>query len=331
MERIRAASIGLGWWGGVLAQAAARSKGVEVTTCYARTPETRERFAAEHGLRAAGSLDDVLADPDIDALIVATPHSHHLDVVRAAAGAGKHLFIEKPITLTVPEGRACVEAAEAAGIVLQVGHHRRRSAANRALKRMVDEGALGVIHLVEATMHVPKYLDPVDSWRATPDESPAGAMTALGVHMVDTFQYLLGPITRVTALSKRVLARWELDDITTIAFEFGSGPLGTLATSLVLPRTCDIGLYGTEQAAWSLEDGSRLFVQPRTEMVRREEPVEKVDELVEQLDELARCVREGGRPETGGPEAVDVIAVLTAIVTSIRTGSAVDVDPIRAG
>lgn len=331
MERIRAASIGLGWWGGVLAQAAKRSKGVEVTTCYARTPETRERFAAEHGLRAAGSLDEVLADPEVDALIVATPHSHHLEVVRAAAAAGKHVFIEKPITLSVAEGRACVEAAEAGDIVMQVGHHRRRSAANRALKRMVDDGSLGVIHLVEATMHVPKYLDPVDSWRATPDESPAGAMTALGVHMVDTFQYLLGPITRVTALSKRVLARWELDDITTIAFEFGSGPLGTLATSLVLPRTCDIGLYGTEQAAWSLEDGSRLFVQPRTEMVRREEPVEKVDELVEQLDELARCVREGGRPETGGPEAVDVIAVLTAIVESIRTGSAVDVDPFRAG
>jgi predicted dehydrogenase len=325
MTKLRAASIGLGWWGGVLAEAAARSEGVEVVACYARSQETREAFAAKHGCVAAPSFEDVLADDGIDALIVATPHGTHLDMVRAAADAGKHLFIEKPITLTTEEGRACIEAADGAGITMLVGHHRRRSAANRRIKQILDAGEFGVIHHVEANMHVPKYQNPPDGWRMTREESPAGAMTGLGVHMVDTFQYLLGPIARVSAMSKRILARSPVDDMTSVVFEFESGPLGTLNTSLVLPRTCNLSVHGHEQNAWSMEDGSRLLRQTKDEPAPREEPVEKVDELVEQLEELARCVRDGSRPETDGQAAVSVIAVLEAIVAASETGKQVDV------
>lgn len=327
MTKLRAASIGLGWWGGVLAEAAARSAQVEVVSCFARSQETREAFAGKHGCRPAGSFDEVLADDEVDALIVATPHGTHLEMVEAAAEAGKHVFLEKPITLTAEEGRACVAAADAAGITLLIGHHRRRSAANRALKRIVDSGDLGTIHLVSADMYVPKYQDPPpgSGWRMTREESPAGAMTGLGVHMVDTMQYLLGPIARVSAMSKRILARSALDDMTSVVLEFASGPLGTLNTSLVLPRRCDLSIHGHEQNAWSLEDGTRLLRQTKAEPAPQEEAIEPVDELVEQLDELAACVRDGSRPETDGAAAVDVVAVLEAIVASIETDRPVEV------
>lgn len=327
MTKIRAASIGLGWWGGVLAEAASRSRHVEVVSCFARSEEARTTFASQHGCRAAASFEAVLDDDEVDALIVATPHGTHLEMVRAAAAAGKHVFLEKPITLTVDEGQACIEAAEAGGITLLIGHHRRRSAANRALKHLVDSGDLGVIHLASAEMYVPKYQDPPpgSSWRMTREESPAGAMTGLGVHMVDTMQYLLGPVARVSAMSKRILGRSALDDMTSIVLEFADGPLGTLNTSLVLPRRCDISLHGHEQSAWSLEDGTRLLRQTKAEGAPSEETIGRVDELVEQLDELAACVRGERLPETDGAGAVSVIAVLEAIVTAIDTGRTVDV------
>jgi predicted dehydrogenase len=321
------AAIGLGWWGGVLVSAAQRTGDIEVASCFARSLESREAFAAEHGCKAAGSLDEILADPDIDGLLIATPHSTHRDLIEAASDAGKHLFVEKPLALTVDEAQACIAAAERGGVVLQVGHHRRRSAANRRLRGFVDEGALGIVHLLEATMHVPKYQNPPASWRSDPSESPAGGMAALGVHMVDTFQYLAGPIARVTAYSTRILKRWELDDVTAAVFELESGPLAYLGTSLVLPRRCDVAIYGTELAAWSVEDGKRLLTQSKDEATRQETPIEPVDEVVEQLREFAACVRGEGSPETGGPEALSVVAVFQALVESTHSGRSIDVAP----
>src|SRR5690625_2007286 len=207
MKPVKVASVGLGWWGGELAEAAARSGVVEVERCFARSPESRKEFADRFGCHEASSIDEILEDPAIDGLLVATPHTHHRELIEAAAEAGKHTFVEKPLTLTVADGEACVEATRRAGTVLQVGHNRRRQAANRRLRALVDAGEFGVVHQIDTTIHVSKYQNPPTSWRADPVESPAGGMTALGVHMLDTMQYLLGPITKVSAFSKRVLGR----------------------------------------------------------------------------------------------------------------------------
>jgi predicted dehydrogenase len=329
VERVRAASVGLGWWGGVLAEAAARSGAVEVVRCFARTPEAREGFAAKHGCAPAASLDEVLEDPEVEALMVATPHSTHLEMVQAATDAGKHVFVEKPLALTVAEAKACVTAAERSGTILQVGHHRRRQPAIRRLGELVRDGGLGVVHQLESSHFVPKYQDPVTTWRGDPAETPVGGMTGLGVHEIDTFTYLVGPIARVMVYSKRILGRWDIDDATVVAMEFESGPLGYLGTSLVLPFRCDVTVYGTEAAAWSEEDGTRLYHQSKQERTRREEPLPEFDEVADQMLEFGRCVREGSRPETGGPEAVEVVAVLEAMIEADRAGRSVDVADFR--
>ncbi len=326
---IRAAAVGLGWWGGVLGEAAARSGEVDIVTCFARSADSRQAFASRFGCQAAVSFEAVLDDPGVDALILATPHSLHLEMIQAAAKAGKHVFVEKPLTLTVPDARACEEDAQGGGVVLQVGHHRRRRRSNRRLKELIDGGQLGLVHQLEATFHVPKYQDPVATWRADPDESPAGGMTGLGVHMIDTFHYLVGPTKRVMAYSKRILGRWGIDDTTVVALEFESGPLGSLTTSLVLPQRCDVSVAGTEAIAWSEEDGTRVFRQSLEQSSREEEPVEDFDALADQMAEFAACVRDGARPETGAPEAIAVVEVLQAIIESLRTGRSVDIADVR--
>ena len=153
-------------------------------------------------------------------------------------------------------------------------------------------------------------------------------MTGLGIHHVDTFQYLLGPIARVFALSRRqVLTGMEIDDTTGILLEFTSGILGYLGTAFVLAnRTNLLTLHGTEAQAFSEAEGSRLFLQKKGEPDRSAIPLAPADVIVEELAEFSRCVREGGRPEVGGEEGTANVAVLEAIVESAKTGGAVLVE-----
>jgi predicted dehydrogenase len=329
MDAVRVGSIGLGWWGGTLAEKA-KLAGLEIVAAFARNQEQREEFAAAHGARPASSLDDLLADPMVEAVMIATPHSTHADLVVEAASAGKHVFVDKPFTLTVAEAKRAIEGAEKAGVILQVGHNRRRQPATRRLRQMVDSGELGMLHYAEANLSYPKGLNPRSGWRGDPAESPAGGMTGLGVHMADNLVYLLGPAARVSAFSKKIVAVGRLDDATTATLEFHSGPLAVLGTTMVIPDIARTALWGTEAAAWNEVDGERFYLQRTGEKDRTEQPVETLDTVRDQLEELARNVRAGSRPETGGPEALEAVAILEGIVESAATGRVVDLDEVRA-
>jgi predicted dehydrogenase len=329
MEPLRVASIGLGWWGRTLAEKA-RQADIEIVRCFARTPETREDFARTHGGRPAASLDEVLSDPDVEAILLATPHSTHGDLAVEAVAAGKHVFVDKPFTLTVAEGKRAVRAAESAGVVLQVGHNRRRQPANRRLKQMVDDGELGLIHYAEANLSYPKGLNPRTGWRGDPAESPAGGMTGLGVHMADNLIYLLGRPARVAAFSRRIIGVGDLDDATTATLEFENGPLGFLGTAMVIPDIARTAVWGTEAAAWNEMDGERFYYQPVGEKERTAQPVDTLDTVKDELEEFARNVRDGTSPETGGSEALEVVAVLEGIVESAATGKVIDLAEVRS-
>lgn len=328
-ETVRVGIVGLGWWGDQLARAVGDSKGCELVSCFARTPQARAGFAQRHGCAAADSFDALVADGGVDAIFLATPHSTHLELIARAAEHGRHVFVEKPLTLTVAQGRRALAAADSAGVVLQVGHNKRRQAPNRHIKAMIDGGELGMVHLLAGHICVPKDQTPRKGWRSDPDESPVGGMTALGVHMIDTFRYLAGPIDRVSVMSKQLWGAGRLDDITVIAMEFARGPLGQLATSIVLPRTTTTTVMGTSATAWNDEDGQRLYVQGRDEPARSEVAVEHVDTLVEEVESFARCITEGERPETGGSEGLEVVAVLEAIVASAASRQPADVRDFR--
>lgn len=328
-ENVRLASVGLGSWGGRLADAA-KEAGAEIVTCFARTPVAREEFVAAHSCRSANTLDELLSDPEVEGLLIATPHSTHASLIVEAAAAGKHVFVEKPFTLTVAEGKRAVGAAKEAGVILQVGHNRRRQPAIRRLKSIVDERQLGVLHHAEANLSYPKGLNPRTGWRGDPAESPAGGMMGLGVHMIDNLLYLLGRAKRLAAFSKQILQISRLDDATTIMLEFESGPLAFISTSMVIPDVASTAVFGTEKAAWSEGDGSRFYIQNSGDQERTEQPVEICDTVRDELEEFARCIHGEGRPETGGAEGLEVIVVLEAVLASVRQGRIVDLDEIRS-
>lgn len=328
MTPVRVASIGVGWWSRVLADAAKHDTGLSIVACTSRTPDTRATFAKSYGCRELPSFDAVLKDPEVEAVLITTPHSQHAEQIVAAATAGKHVFVEKPFTLTVEQGRRATEACCRAGVVLQVGHQRRKSPASRALKRLLDDGSLGRTVQIEGNISGNLGFNFTRGlWRADPAETPGGAMTNIGIHHVDTYRYLLGPIARVTAFSRRViLTDVDIEDATSIALEFAAGPLGYLGTSWVHPvRTAFIALHATDAQAWSEADGTQLFLTRKGESERTPVALPQVDPVVEELAEFAQCIRARKRPEVGGEEGTANIAVLEAIVESAKTGRAVEV------
>ena len=324
-EKVGLGLIGLGWWGGELAGATEKGGAARVVTCFARSEESRGEFATKNKCRPASTLDELLSDDEVEGVLIATSHQSHRDLVEQAASAGKHIFVEKPLTTTVADGRACVDAAAAAGVILQVGHQRRRTAANRRIKEMLDAGEIGDVETVIGHQSVPNgFKMPDEAWRWNPEQSPLGSMTSLGVHKIDTMHYLVGPIDRVSAFT-RAGREHPIDEATVLAFEFDNGALATLTTSLFTPVVNEIAIFGTLAAAYNTAGGSRLSVQRRDDPAPEKVELAPIDPVVDEIVGFARAIRGEGPVEPDGETALAVIAVMEAAVESAETGRAVDV------
>src|SRR5258706_6925542 len=151
-RKLRVAVVGIGWWSDVLADAALRSDAIDIAACYTRSDDKRAAFAAKYGCRSAASYEEILTDPDIEAVINTTPNSAHLATTRMAAEAGKHVFLDKPIANTAAEGREIARVCEAAGVVLALGYQRRRESHFRWIKAEIDAGRFG--KLVQAECNI---------------------------------------------------------------------------------------------------------------------------------------------------------------------------------
>src|SRR4026208_2549007 len=155
---MKVACIGMGWWSDVLADAIKRSGRLTIAGCYTRSADKRDKFAAKYGCRAFPSYEALLADRSIEAIINTTPNSAHLETTRAAAEAGKHVFLDKPIANTIADARAITQAGRnaragrSAGLVLALGSQRGRESHFRWVRRQIDEGAFGKLVNAEANI-----------------------------------------------------------------------------------------------------------------------------------------------------------------------------------
>jgi predicted dehydrogenase len=247
---IRAAIIGLGRWGRSLVNAVhGKTDTIRFTRAYTRTRASAEPFCREKNIPLAESYDAILADPDIDAVALATPHSTHAEQVIAAAKAGKHVHVEKPLTLDRPSAEAVVAAAKRAGIVLAVGFNRRFHPSVVEVRRRLAEGRLGtVISMVgQHTTSTGQFIA-ADNWRARPDEAPGGAITAVGVHSIDHMIEFGGPVRDVLCTTARHIPG-PSDDTTSVMLRFASGATGLLFCSVATATTFSFTLFGSKSLA----------------------------------------------------------------------------------
>jgi predicted dehydrogenase len=150
-DKVRLASVGLGNWAGVLARAVSRGSVAEVVSCWSRSAESIARFQHEHGVdRAAGSLDELLSDPEVEGVLVTTPNDAHMPVVVAALEAGKAVYTDKPIAHSMADAVRIKSAAERTRRVFSIGHSARRMSGHRTMKDWVESGRTGGISMVEA-------------------------------------------------------------------------------------------------------------------------------------------------------------------------------------
>src|SRR4051812_3812443 len=243
--------VGIGRWGRTLVGSVqGRSDKFRFTAGYNRTRANAEAFCAEHGLRLADSLDEILADPEIDAVVFATPHSEHGAQVERTAAAGKHVFMEKPFTLERRSAARALDAVARAGVVLGVAYPRRFHSNLRELKARIDAGRLGTIAHCYAEQNSPAglFMDP-ESWRAEAAQAPAGGMTALRVHNLHAMIYLFGEIEEVYATSLRRAIRYDAEDTTNVMLGFKNGMSGTLFCSLVTAVSYRLAAFGTKGMA----------------------------------------------------------------------------------
>ncbi|MDX1562214.1 MAG: Gfo/Idh/MocA family oxidoreductase [Gammaproteobacteria bacterium] len=246
---INAAIVGLGWWGRTLVEAVSGSSDKMRFVAGATRTHSDEvkQFADEHKFDLRQSLDELIDDPKIDAIVLATPHSMHTGQVVAAAGKGKHVYCEKPFALTKAEAEEAVNAAKAAGITLGLGYNRRWHPEMTKLRDQIDSGELGVVLHVESTMTFPNALMlKADAWRASREETPCGGLTPMGVHAIDGMIDLCGPIDEVYCQSVRRAVEIDADDTTSILLRMKEGMTGYLGTMTATGGGFNFQVYGSK-------------------------------------------------------------------------------------
>lgn len=248
---IRAAVVGIGHWGRTVINAVqGNSDRIRFTAGHTRTPSKVESFCAEKGIPLYDGLDAILADPAIDAVYFATPHSEHSSQAERTAAAGKHVFMEKPFTLDRRSAAAAIDAVARAGVTLGVAYPRRFHPGMVELKSRIDSGALGTIAHCYGEQNTPAGLWMAEgSWRATQAEAPGGAMTALGVHNVDAMIHLFGEIDEVYASSLRRAIAYEVEDTTSVMFQMKSGMSASMVCSLVTAVSYRLAVFGSKGCA----------------------------------------------------------------------------------
>ena len=248
--QIRAAIVGLGRWGRALVTS---MQGKSAELCFVRghtrTRASAQNFCRAHGIPLVDSYEQILADPEIDAVVLATPHSLHESQIVAAAAAGKHIHVEKPITLDRATADRAIAAARNAGVVLAVGYCRRFHPSVVEVRQRLAQGWLGrvVAMVAQHTTSTAQFIAP-DNWRAAPEEAPGGALTAVGVHALDHMIEFAGRVRDVRCVTARTIPG-PSDDTTTVMLRFESGATGLIFCSVATATNFSFTLYGSKGLA----------------------------------------------------------------------------------
>ena len=328
---VRAAIIGLGRWGRSQVNAVQGKSGdIQFAAAITRTRASAEDFCRDKKIPLRDSYAEVLADKSIDAVVLATPHSQHAEQVMQAAAAGKHIHVQKPLTLDLPSAKAAVNAATKAGVMIAVGFNRRFHPSVVEVRNRLADGRLGqVMSLVAQHTTSTGQFIAADNWRAQPDEAPGGAITAVGVHSIDHMIEFGGRVRDVLCTTNRIIPG-PSDDTSSIMLRFESGATGLLFCSVATATTFSFTLFGSKGLAEiSTPNLGRIRFVPTSTVAPTGPVTAPPDEIVEhptfdmlhaEMNAFGRAIAEK-RPY---PVAIDQVlhgmAVFDAIVKSGKSG-----------
>jgi predicted dehydrogenase len=323
---LKVAIYGLGRWGNRLVDSVQASEKIRFVKGVSRDPAKHKEFSQKTGVKVVSSYGRVLKDPEIDAVVLATPHSLHMKQIIQAAKAGKHVFVEKPITLTRKTAEKAVEACRAAGVTLGVGFNRRFQPSFVEMMNRIRAGQIGkVLHVEAAHSGATGYGLKPDSWRSTRAEAPGGGMTARGIHTLDAMIQIAGLATSVYAFSdnRNLPQGVDMDDTTSMLLKFSSGVTGYLSALFTTGELYRVHVFGTK--GWLELRGDTELTFRGVEGAPEKITLPAVDKEKAELEAFADAVAAKQPFAVPAEEAINGAAVLEAIVASAAKGKPIQI------
>ncbi|GIW08500.1 MAG: oxidoreductase [Dehalococcoidia bacterium] len=336
MEPVRFAIVSPARWGRLLLDAARETPMLSFAGVASGTRSNADAVAHDYGGRVYPSYEALLADPTIEAILLPTPHHLHYPQAMAAFAAGKHVFVEKPIAVTIAEAETMQQESERRGLVLAVDHPGRRTGGARLAKRLIDEGRLGAIVSAVAIHGAPLEPRSNEDWKFSAEVVPGGPLDQLGPHYADLMHYLLGPIRNVSSYVRDDVTPFSAPDAAIASFRFASGVIGVYVTHQVAGYVSSLTIFGVAGALRIERFGQELFWQDRTPTQAAQAgeggwrpipvagPAPSTTALTEALDEFARCIRTGARAEVGAAEGIAALRVMRAALDSAQIGRVIE-------
>jgi predicted dehydrogenase len=298
-----------------------KSSRVRIVHGVSKEPDLARELAAKHNFRLTTELDDAIANPDVQAIMLATPHSLHVEQIKKVAASGKPVWCEKPLALTRAQAEIAVAAVRAAKIPLGSGNNKRCFASMRELKRVVENGTIGEVMHIEGHYSNEHSIRVSGGWRDDPNESPGAGMTGAGLHVLDAFVNLAGPISYIDARSISKKAPPDPRDVIAILAEFAGGATGLMATVRAAPMVWRVHVFGTNGSAEAR--GEDTLIVSKIGGTPEETTYEHVDSLRTLIEAFADAV-EGRSPFPVTPEQMlNVIGAFEGVIKSLETGKPV--------
>ena len=316
---IKAASVGLGWWSDELAKSIqGKSKKIKIVSCFSRNKKKRINFSKKFKTKYHNSYSALINDQDIDAVILTTPHSLHAKHAILALRNGKHVFVEKPMATKSVDAQKMLFTAKKYNKTLAVGHNRRFSSVFNYIKNLDKQNKIGKILHIDANFSAPGALNyKKNFWRANRKESPGGAMTGLGIHMIDLMCFFGGKIKSVQSLVRKYAVKVNMDDTTSAIFEFKKKCTGNLTTIFACPYISTFNVYGTIMNIFSQVDSNKITIVNTKGKVKNLN-LYNHDTLFLELQEFADSCRNKKKYRIDNKEAFHSVEIMEAIVKSSK-------------
>jgi predicted dehydrogenase len=327
---LNVALVGFGWWGQHIARRLAAHPDFELLMVVEPALPMHGEIQ-KLGLKPVASYDDALNDPAVQAVILTSPNDLHDIQIKQAVAAGKHVFCEKPLSLSVQNARESVKLCRDAGLVLGIGHERRFEPAHLALRKLLDAGALGTIMHTEMAFSHDKLIHlPAGSWRTSKAFAPAAGMTQMGIHLTDLLIAFFGPVATVHAITANRSLGWETGDVVTVQMQFKAGMTATLQAILHTPHFIRTHVFGTDM--WvevrnsthpDTPGGTATMQRYRSAEDTTTEVFDWTDSVTANLEAFAAAISGTAPYPYSDFELVHNIEVLDAIVRSAETEAVV--------
>ena len=249
-QALRVAVIGYGWWGKTIVATLQSSPLLKVEMVIEQEEVPRlaaQALGATQDFTVSSMFEDAIANPNVEAVVLCTPHKLHAAQIAAAAKAGKHVFCEKPLCLSFADAVQAVAACKAANVQLGIGHERRFEPAIIELRRRIANGDLGTILQIEGNFSQDKFFAlPPDNWRLSKELAPCGPLSAPGIHLVDLAIAILGPADNVLARLNTLASNFANGDTLAVMLSFKSGATALISAILATPFDGRFTVYGSK-------------------------------------------------------------------------------------